>query len=275
MALGADCVLVCGRAELIASKCAVGVVAVAAGHQPFIHLMVKWLGECRPDIGMAGVAKHRLRSLEEAGLSIKFMNAVAAGAAKPGFSMRGALEVGVSAGVATEACFVDLLCRSLIEPEDLCYISAAIDMGFPRPMTAFAGRAFAAVHQGKLGMRICGKALGHVRVAGHAGIGTYIAGRWCCCRCATQVLRRGPLLPILARSIHPRCFPESGQQRNQRHAQEQTFHSSPPAERVPIAVLLGICCGWPTSFLSPHEHKTSHSGLAVMGVTEHEPFHFG
>jgi hypothetical protein len=57
VALGANHVLVRCRTELIIPKGPVRIVAVAALHQSFIHLVVKGLAESRFDIGVAAEAK--------------------------------------------------------------------------------------------------------------------------------------------------------------------------------------------------------------------------
>ena len=55
---------------------AVRIMAVAARHQPFIHLVMKRLSKRRLDIGVAGIAELRLRYFKKACLAPKFMDAV-------------------------------------------------------------------------------------------------------------------------------------------------------------------------------------------------------
>ena len=64
MALGADLILIGSCLQLLAFKGAVGIMAVAARHQPFIHFVVEGLSERRFHFGMAGVAQLRLGDFE-------------------------------------------------------------------------------------------------------------------------------------------------------------------------------------------------------------------
>jgi hypothetical protein len=52
----------CGS-QLVCEESAMGVMAVAAGHKPFIHFVVEWFGEIRFNVKMAGETKLRLRGL--------------------------------------------------------------------------------------------------------------------------------------------------------------------------------------------------------------------
>src|SRR5450432_1075290 len=61
MALVADLVLACDSAQLVAFKSTMGIVAVAALHQPFIYTMVKRTCELCAHIHVTAVAKLRRR----------------------------------------------------------------------------------------------------------------------------------------------------------------------------------------------------------------------
>jgi len=58
-------------------KPTVRVMTIAAGQKPFIHFVVKWLGEIRFDIKVAGVAKLRLLHFQEPGLHFWRVNGMA------------------------------------------------------------------------------------------------------------------------------------------------------------------------------------------------------
>ena len=110
-------------------------------------------------------------------------------------------------------------------------------MGLAWSMAALAGRAFAVMHQGKTGMWIAGKALRDICMAGHTGVGTDVFG-------GRAPRRRGalsgaPLLSAFTRGLHRTGLPDPGQRCNQCHTQEHTFHSGPPAGRVPTAFWFG------------------------------------
>lgn len=77
----AKLVLRSGRAQLSSEESAVRIVAAAAGYKPFIHLVVKRLGEIRPNIEMAGVAKLWLLRFQELGLYFRAVNGMAVNAA--------------------------------------------------------------------------------------------------------------------------------------------------------------------------------------------------
>ncbi len=81
MALHADSVLIGRRFDQLALKCSVRIMAIAAFHQPFIHLMVKWLRKCGLHIGVAGVAELWLLNFEQARFILEAMHTVATGAA--------------------------------------------------------------------------------------------------------------------------------------------------------------------------------------------------
>lgn len=65
MALHAHIVLVGAGLELLALKCSVGIVTIAATDQPFVHFVMKGLCERRLNICVAAIAELRLRGPEE------------------------------------------------------------------------------------------------------------------------------------------------------------------------------------------------------------------
>ena len=106
---GTNRVLIRSRFQLLVLKSTVRVMAVAASHQPFINLVVEGLGERRLHVGVAAIAKRRLRHLQQADFRLEAVNAMATGATQASFAVRRTLEVGVRARVATQAGCIDLL----------------------------------------------------------------------------------------------------------------------------------------------------------------------
>src|SRR5271154_2078608 len=109
MAFHANCVLVGCGLELRGLKCAMRIVAVAALHQSFIYFVMERLCECRFQVCMAGVAKLRLRYLQQTRLVLKLMNTMTTDAAQVGLAMFGAFKVGMRGCVAAKASLIDLL----------------------------------------------------------------------------------------------------------------------------------------------------------------------
>jgi len=103
VAFGADSILICRRLQLLGLKRPVRIMAVAAGHQTFIHFVVKGLRKGRFDIRMAGVAELRLRGLEQVRLIFEGVYAVATRATHSGLTVSRSFEVGVSSCVAAKA----------------------------------------------------------------------------------------------------------------------------------------------------------------------------
>ncbi len=77
MAVEAELVLRGGGAELVRQKPSMGVMAVAARKQTFIHLVMKWLGEIRLYVQMAGVAELRLGQLQQLRLDLRRVDGMA------------------------------------------------------------------------------------------------------------------------------------------------------------------------------------------------------
>ena len=87
MALGADCILIRSRPELIPLGCAMGVMAVGTLQHTLFHRMMKGLGEGHFDVGMAVFAKLRLGGFEEGRFGLGSVVAVATDAAKACFGV--------------------------------------------------------------------------------------------------------------------------------------------------------------------------------------------
>ena len=148
VAVGADHILIGGCLQLRLLEGAMRVMAVSAAHQPLIDLVVKRLRKRRFDIGMAGVAELRLRSLEKIGRGLgavnivapdktlgnlvrglarsflRGMNAVAIRAAHPRLSVGGMGKIGMYPCMAAQAPGVGLLGGCRCEAKDLGRISA-------------------------------------------------------------------------------------------------------------------------------------------------------
>ncbi len=184
------------------------IVAIAAIYQPFIHLVMKGLRKSRLHISVAGITKLRLRDLEKAGLVFKFVNAVATRATYACIAVCGALEIRMCRGVAFQALFISCLRCGFAKPEDFLYIAATLHMLSAGPVAAFAGDTFASMHQRQARMRILGKLVHHIFVAGHAGVGAQVIGGFIrSCR-----LLMSWLLVLIRRCIHAAYPPQSGQQ---------------------------------------------------------------
>ena len=74
VAIEAELILRVGGPQLVRQEPAVRVVAIAARHQTFIHLVVERLGEIGLDVKVAGVAKLRLLHLQKVGLYFRRVN---------------------------------------------------------------------------------------------------------------------------------------------------------------------------------------------------------
>src|ERR1035437_509957 len=170
VALGADHVLVSCGPHIVRVERAVSVVAVGALHQAFVHLVMEWHAELRLDVGVALVAKLRLRGLQQFLFGVARVHAMATRATYAALGMRRTLKVRMRASVAAQAGLVDLLHRQLADLLNLGYVAAAFDVGLAATMAAFARRALAAMRQGTLGVRIRLKLLGYLCMAGRANI---------------------------------------------------------------------------------------------------------
>ena len=93
VALSANRIHIGGGLDVVVSEGSMNIMAVAALHQAFIHLVVKGHSELRLDICVALEAELRLRRLQQIRLGIARVYAVATRAAYPGLGMRRPLEV--------------------------------------------------------------------------------------------------------------------------------------------------------------------------------------
>lgn len=121
------------------------------------------------------------------------------------------------ARMAIETRRIDYFGRRFSELKYLGCISAGLYVGLAGSMAAFARDPLSAVHQRQARVRILGKVLDYLFVAHQASFRANVA--WGGSTDWGGVFRCDDLLSVLARSIHPPGFPESGQQCNQRHTQ--------------------------------------------------------
>jgi hypothetical protein len=166
VALGADGILGRTHPKKVRLECAVRVVAVSALHQPFVDPVVEWLHKGSLSVRMALIAEVRLLRFKHFRLSFKLVDAVAARATDESFAMGGPLEVGVLTNVASQALRLHLFRRCLCELKDLAGNPAALNMGLPGSVAAFARHAFAAMLERQLGMRIVVETF-HLRLMAH------------------------------------------------------------------------------------------------------------
>jgi hypothetical protein len=154
------------------------IVTIAAGQQPFIDFVMKWLRERRFHVCVAGVAQLRLRDFEEIGFALKGMRAVTVGAAYLGAGMRGALEVRMRSGVAAQTARIHFFSGSLPEEKYLGFVTTARHVIGARPVAAFAtlvgGAAF--LIKRRLPVRRLRPTVVEVFVASLARVRPYISG---------------------------------------------------------------------------------------------------
>src|SRR6266702_224763 len=213
VALGADRVLIGRRPQVLVLERAMGVVAIAAFDQTFIHSVVEGLRERRLHVRMARIAELRLRNLQQARLRLRLVYAVATDAAHAGFAVGRALKVRMRPRVAAQASLVHLLRRLLADPSDLGYIAAAFNVGLAAPVATFAGRALAAMQQPELGVRAAVELLGYVGMTRRADIRTdKVRGILGLDNLGS---RRGLLVPT--RRVCKPSRHNSGDERDQRH----------------------------------------------------------
>src|SRR5262249_53657927 len=126
-------------AQLLRQEPAVLVVTVGAKDQPFVHAMVKRLGENRLHFQVAGVAKGRLPRLEQLPVDFGSVDGVAVHTSHVVQQVRRAQEVRVLLAefVAAQAAPRRLLAGKAGETDDLVRIGG-FRMGFSRAMTGFA-----------------------------------------------------------------------------------------------------------------------------------------
>ena len=184
-------------------ECAVRIVAIAAVHEPLVHLVMKRLCKSRLHIAVAGVAKLRLRDLEETRITLEFVNAMTTRAAYSCITMRGALEVGMIPFVALQAPFICLPRADMAEPEYLRWIAASLHMLLTGSVTALAGDSLAAVQQCEASMRIVCELVAYVFMAGLASLRAQEIFRLDRC-----LLAGGHLLLVATGSVHTHGLPE-------------------------------------------------------------------
>jgi len=231
VALGADGILGRADAKLIWLKSAVGIMAIAASDQPFVHAVMEGLGKSGFDVRMAAITELGLRHLEQVVIRLGLVNAMATVAVYACFAVGRPLKIRVGSRVAAEALLVDHPGRRLTELEDLRCIPARIDVGLARPMAVLAGDALVAMHEGHSRMRIFGEFLDFVFVACRAGFGAGVPGRngW-------RGLRPSHRLRlVLASGSDPLDFPETWKQHHQRYTQKHTSHRHPQQKAQPKA----------------------------------------
>jgi len=169
VALGADGILIGRSPEVVGLEGAVRIVAVAAADRAFIHRMVEGHIEGGLLIAVALEAELGLFCLKQLLGRFRSVDAVAAQAADVRFGMRGAIEVGMGAGVAAEAGVIDLLRAEFFEALDLRDVATAIDVSLAGTVAALAGDAFALVLEGETGVGIRSEVLRDIRVTSGAG----------------------------------------------------------------------------------------------------------
>src|SRR5277367_3106926 len=106
---------------------------------------MKWLSECRLDIGVAAIAELRLRHLEKVFLGLGFMHAVATCAANIGFAVCRVRKIRMRTSMAGQALRIDDSGQGFAELEDLCRVAACFHVRLAGPMATFTGNAFAAM----------------------------------------------------------------------------------------------------------------------------------
>ena len=106
--------------------------------------------------------------------------------------------------MAAKAGGIELLCRELVQLQDLGYVAARCDVRLPWSVATLAGHAFAAVEQSKLCVRIGGELGSYVCVTRSANLGTDIAIYWN----GGGFLARDGLLVVFACSVWRNGGPE-------------------------------------------------------------------
>ena len=150
VAFCADRILIGGGLQVVVPECTVRVVTVAAFDQLFIHLVVKRHVELRLYVRVALEAELRLRRLQQVGLGVARVYAMATGAAYAGLGMRRTQKVRMRARMAAQAGRIDVLFRHLAQLLDLGYVAAAFHVGLACPVAALARRTLTAMQQGQL-----------------------------------------------------------------------------------------------------------------------------
>jgi hypothetical protein len=195
---------------------AVRVVTIRALNQSLIHLVVEGRGELRLDIGVALVAEGRLRRFEQ-GLYLAVVNVVAACAT---YIARGVIRVvkaPVLCQMALQTLGVHFLCAFIGRIEDFGFV-AAFRMCLTRAMAILTSYSVAALHPRRLEMRITGKVLRDLFVAGGA-----IVGACGILRSRVLLLRRGRFAGCigLRRGTSKSCGGHHARAHQQKHAKSR------------------------------------------------------
>lgn len=177
MATSADRVGVCRSAQVVIAECSVDIMAVRTLHHALIDRMMKRHGELRLNVGMASVAKLGLRRNQQVLTDAGVVYAVAAQAIDAGTRMWRTHEVRMRILMAVQAAHINCPRRCVFKTKDLRYIASALDVGQARTVTVFAAQSIVAMQQNHARMRIVGKAVRNVGMAGLADGCAHIAGR--------------------------------------------------------------------------------------------------
>ena len=164
---GADRELPGGRPKCVLSGGAVRLVTVCAINQPLIDFVVKGHGELRLHIAVALEAELGFSHFEQMPRRTRGMDPVATDAAHVALAVGRALKVCVLVAVACLAFFIHRFRGSAFGGEDQADI-AILRMRFAGAVAALAGHAFAIEYLSRPAVRIVGKVLHNVFVAGRA-----------------------------------------------------------------------------------------------------------
>jgi len=101
---------------------------------------------------------------------LRGVDVVAVEAADVGLRVRGAVEVGVRAGMASETSRTGIFGAQFVEAANLGDIATALHVGLTGSVAAFARHALAGMFESETGMGIVSEFLRDVRVTSGAGI---------------------------------------------------------------------------------------------------------
>ena len=126
------------------------VVAIAAGHDTFVHAMLEGHGELGANIGVALVAQLRLHFRQQKFRSGGRVDRVAAGAHNIVLGVGRSADVGAGEclGVAAQAVVLDLLGLELGEGDDAGLSAVGFDVGLAGAVAAFASRVLGRLFAG-------------------------------------------------------------------------------------------------------------------------------
>ncbi len=140
VALEADGILRGSCADLPGQKTSVGIVAVIALHEAFVHTVMEGAIELLLHFLVAAIAKQRRLFLHQELAFLRMVRRVAVYAAHVVLQVRGTSVVAVllSVRVASQAACADFLGRGILECKDLRFIAATVDVSFPWTVACFA-----------------------------------------------------------------------------------------------------------------------------------------